>query len=600
MQTNFSTERFFDLVQCHDHNTQISFLEVVKNRMSLRRGNAQIGLFSLQTAISGRDQEILKCFQQCMRTFYQDIKYVDVILESFKKHIYQTLSGNSKALTVAINWIAFHATTLPVCAHLLDDLEKDLHCGSPFYEFLNQKNLDDHLPHFRQIEDHKSILQRFLNEIFDYDDKKYWKSKNSAQAIDGLSGHKIVVLTEKNGGGHLSQAKAIEEFLKKAGHIIQTIHVDQLELHYDPLYLNNIKFEDGSRVSISDIYNKLTAQNKELILANHLDAYAFFLREKYPELYPYDRSRWLMKELRKFQPDLILCNLPYNFPLVNLAYRLRCPLELIHCDYEFHPYALSSFRLQQKLPLEYRLVGFGMPSDDSFIFPDDIDLNDPSIHIVGFPTRSAFKPITDLNRIEEIKKSYGVDSKSIVYSISRGLLGALEHLKEPIDDLLNSAEQDTNLVEVIVVCGENKDSKAFLECYLKDYPTPEKPFKFHILGLQNASQMNEIFQISDIPDFKAGGVSSNEFIVTVDPQGCTKRAIVTPAYPWEHCNAKYLEKIGLARVLDLKSESKPLRGQLIKELVGQPPIKVKIVDWKSALSATIEKMIRKFPRTSRI
>jgi UDP-N-acetylglucosamine:LPS N-acetylglucosamine transferase len=591
--------KLFFQVHCFDPEIQNKFEEFLKKQRkkgkedNQRQASVFLHLHGFQSKVNSHYIESLKLnFSEIFR----DAKYVEIILESYSKYIFDSnFYQNPQALGLLTFWIQINMHYLALGDILSELFLLDMQTTSHFFKNLKadeQAILKPFLEDHSQIQCMHKNMTAFLQAVSDYDAKKYWKAKTKAVSDPSLIGKKIALITERNGGGHIAQAKAIEEFLKQQGFFLQTIEFELIGKSFDPLNKNQIKFDDGSEATQGEVYNKLSAQGKEPFQASFLNSYAFFLSQQYPELYLKNEIKFLMKKLRRMQPDLILNNLPYNPTFYPLPFRLNCPMEIIHPDFVFHPACVSLYQRQQDLPSYLRLLGFGVPCADPIIFPDTVNSCDPSIHIVGFPTRRSFTPIKDPDKIKALRQKYEIQEGHLVYSISRGFLGALEHLKECVDQLIDSQTAPCLPVDVIVICGENIESKAFLENYTQAFPQPTKPLTFHILGLMTAEQMNEIFQISNISDIKAGGGTSQEFLVSVGLEGSTRRAISNPAYPWEKPNATYLEKTGLAKIYDPSNPDQKDKIALLNELIGQPSIPAPLVDWKQGLLEMIKLRIQ--------
>jgi len=542
--------------------------------------NTVQGLAWKMICSSPSEQYVLCNLSVLMKYTVNDEKFVETIVQAFSDCILDEVKENEELLAFLVTWISANANFLSLGEHLIPCYLQDVCQKSPFYHHVLKKRTGKNIPLGAENENVVAALHRFLQQVSSYDSDHVIKRTDRAA--------QIVIFTEFCGGGHVSPAQALQEFLLSLGYNVHLIYAGQQSDEVcDPLLKIGAQFEDGTPMSCSEVYQKWTVQN-----IHHLDGWlamnlSAFLRLTFPRKYPNNATATLINKVQEIRPHMILSSISSYNPIWPIAFRLRLPIQLFETDYSVHADLFPYWR-QLSFPPEFQLLRFGVPDSDPCLLPDEVDHNSGIIDIVGYPTRSCFDPITDPKKLLEIREMWHIRQEARVLTISRGLLGSREHIVEALEDLLTGEEPLNDLWDVIVVCGTNQALVEELQEYDLTSCVGNEP-RFIITGFLEAEKMAEITHISDVVDIKSGGSATNEFLVSMT-QPSHRRALTTPGYSWEEDNALFLEKTGIGRWVRPELNKRTLLNELVQD---QELKSVKLVNWRKKFKVLIERRIKK-------
>lgn len=322
---------------------------------------------------------------------------------------------------------------------------------------------------------------------------------------------KILIFYGSYGGGHLSAAKSIRDYIEKNYSDSQVELVDCVE------YVNKL-------------FNKLTTK-----------AYKYFSKN----------ARWIWKHLyydsesgslsricntinrlmaiklnrliQEFQPDLIISTHPFSSQMCAILKekgKLNCKVATILTDYAPH----NQWLVKSEFIDYYFVAQQGMV--------DDLvsrGVNKDKIHVTGIPLSSRF--LQSYNK-QKILEDYGLTSdKNTILFFAGGEFGfgkdkTFNRLKAIIDNLPN--------LQVVAVAGRNEKMKERFDELVK---TTRTESNVKILSFTN--QVPELMSVSDLVITKPGGLTTTESLASGLPL-----IIIDPLPGQEEENAEFIENSG--------------------------------------------------------
>lgn len=322
---------------------------------------------------------------------------------------------------------------------------------------------------------------------------------------------KILIFYGSYGGGHLSAAKSIRDYIEKNYSDSQVELVDCVE------YVNKL-------------FNKLTTK-----------AYKDFSKN----------ARWIWKHLyydsesgslfricntinrlmaiklnrliQEFQPDLIISTHPFSSQMCAILKekgKLNCKVATILTDYAPH----NQWLVKSEFIDYYFVAQQGMV--------DDLvsrGVNKDKIHVTGIPLSSRF--LQSYNK-QKILEDYGLTSdKNTILFFAGGEFGfgkdkTFNRLKAIIDNLPN--------LQVVAVAGRNEKMKERFDELVK---TTRTESNVKILSFTN--QVPELMSVSDLVITKPGGLTTTESLASGLPL-----IIIDPLPGQEEENAEFIENSG--------------------------------------------------------
>ncbi len=325
---------------------------------------------------------------------------------------------------------------------------------------------------------------------------------------------KILVFYGSYGGGHLSAAKAIENYIKQNYKDIEIQLVDCVE------YINK-----GLNKISTEAYNETAkkapwAWKKAYDLANKsLTLKAISTSSKLLSLK-------LNKLLQDFCPDLIISTHPFATQMcasLKEKEKINCKLATILTDFHihaqwlvFHEYCDYYFVSNEKMKQD--MIEYG------------IDEN--KIYISGIPVSENFKNIS-LTR-DEIFQEFNLNStKQTVLFFAGGEFG-LGNKTTII--VLKALIRLFPELQVVAISGKNKKMKLKFEKIVEDTHSSER-----IRIIEYTNKVPELMSISSLIITKPGGLTSTESLISHLPM-----IIINPIPGQEEENADFLVNSGVA------------------------------------------------------
>ena len=351
---------------------------------------------------------------------------------------------------------------------------------------------------------------------------------------------RVLILTNSNGGGHISAANAIK---------------DSIENKYDVRIVDILK----DRVYGEGIFFK-TFSEKEL-----WTPMKFFMALKpfVSEWYYYANDDEIQNDIIDYKPDLIIS----VFPLLNdryfdIANRISKPFAIMPTDfnlYDFDHYSVP--KLNEKKYEEYNKKLFTYFTTfkfktDNHVYKQQGILN--NIRYIDYPVRRDFlqtveewrKNDISLNeKIEEIKKYYKIskEDKSILISIGAQSFNSdtiIQYISI-IDRNIGKIVPNDNKLFLFIACGKNQQ----LQKEVRKYKKTSQKLILIPLRWMNGADMAKYMIMTDFSIIKPGGSATAELLALNNKKALFK-SDTEISMSWEKENLKLVEMLNYGKKLN--------------------------------------------------
>ena len=322
---------------------------------------------------------------------------------------------------------------------------------------------------------------------------------------------KILIFYGSYGGGHLSAAKSIRDYIEKNYSDSQVELVDCVE-YVNKLFnkLTTKAYKDFSK-NARWIWKHLYYDSESGSLSRICNTVNRLMAIK------------LNRLIQEFQPDLIISTHPFSSQMCAILKekgKLNCKVATILTDYAPH----NQWLVKSEFIDYYFVAQQGMV--------DDLvsrGVNKDKIHVTGIPLSSRF--LQSYNK-QKILEDYGLTSdKNTILFFAGGEFGfgkdkTFNRLKAIIDNLPN--------LQVVAVAGRNEKMKERFDELVK---TTRTESNVKILSFTN--QVPELMSVSDLVITKPGGLTTTESLASGLPL-----IIIDPLPGQEEENAEFIENSG--------------------------------------------------------
>ena len=322
---------------------------------------------------------------------------------------------------------------------------------------------------------------------------------------------KILIFYGSYGGGHLSAAKSIRDYIEKNYSDSQVELVDCVE-YVNKLFnkLTTKAYKDFSK-NARWIWKHLYYDSESGSLSRICNTINRLMAIK------------LNRLIQEFQPDLIISTHPFSSQMCAILKekgKLNCKVATILTDYAPH----NQWLVKSEFIDYYFVAQQGMV--------DDLvsrGVNKDKIHVTGIPLSSRF--LQSYNK-QKIIEDYGLTSdKNTILFFAGGEFGfgkdkTFNRLKAIIDNLPN--------LQVVAVAGRNEKMKERFDELVK---TTRTESNVKILSFTN--QVPELMSVSDLVITKPGGLTTTESLASGLPL-----IIIDPLPGQEEENAEFIENSG--------------------------------------------------------
>lgn len=321
---------------------------------------------------------------------------------------------------------------------------------------------------------------------------------------------KVMILYANAGNGHRRAAEALAAVCEKDARISEVALVDALQFTnkiFQELYAN--------------LYIKMVKKAPALWSLAFDETDEPWEREQGRMLLHRMNAQPLVKELRRFEPDLCLCTHFMPADIISTLLRkesLQTNLCVVVTDYYVHATWLESY--------VHRMYVAKEESREQLI-----QLGFPKTHVanLGIPIDPVFNEAADLERL---RAKHGLAPDRPLVLLSAGAFGVMS--SKDMAHILSSIQTPCQLA---VVCGNNAKLKMQVGNYIDQHPSTH--ISYHLLGF--TLEMHEWMKMADLFVGKPGGLSSSECLA------CGLPLVIWNATPGqEDFNASYLLENGAA------------------------------------------------------
>ena len=321
---------------------------------------------------------------------------------------------------------------------------------------------------------------------------------------------KILLLSVSAGAGHARAAEAIRSYAALSMPDVIVTHIDVMD------YVTT-----AFRRIYTDFYIKLV--NKAPSLWGYLynftnEAKADSSMEKIRRQLERLNAKSLMREIRQFAPDAIICThfLPAEM-LARLIQRqeLACPVWVQVTDFDLH-----------RLWVHEGMTGYFAANEEVAFRMRAQGISAATIHVTGIPIMPAFQIALDRKKCAQ---ELGLVPEKLTFLLMGG--GAGLGNMEKVAERLMQMEGDYQLM---VLAGKNVQALASLKNLAQRFPQRLFPFGF-------TNQVEKLMTCADLVITKPGGLTTSECLAMGLPM-----IVNAPIPGQEERNADFVMEQGVA------------------------------------------------------
>ena len=374
---------------------------------------------------------------------------------------------------------------------------------------------------------------------------------------------KILIFYASYGGGHLSAARSIKEYLATNYDDVETHIVDCIE------YINKH-------------YNKLTSKTYDGLSKKAPIVWkgVYYSSEKWPVLKITSATNHLFalklnKLIKEIKPDLIISTHFFASEMCTVLKRknkLSCKIATVLTDYAPHGQWLVHHEY-----IDYFFVAHsGMKSN---LIEKGVDAS--KIYATGIPLSNKF--LLNYNK-EDILKEFGLlpDKMTVLF-----FAGGSSHFARGIaSNIFSSFIDDFPDIQVLTITGKSEHLKEEFEQLVE-----ENNRGTSIKVLPFTDKVPQLMQVSDLVITKPGGLTTTESLASGLPI-----VVIDPIPGQEVENAGFLEENGVAVWIRKKDNPK----EILKELFSNPDklksmkIKAKLLAKRNSTKDICETLLKQF------
>ncbi len=324
---------------------------------------------------------------------------------------------------------------------------------------------------------------------------------------------KVLIFYASYGGGHLSAANSIKQYIDENFPDFETNIVDCMLYVNKPINIITTSAYKNMAKMFPWAWGEVYSHSQKGPIA-HISSTANNLMAKK-----------LLKLLKEYKPNIVISTHPFGSQMVSYLKRkalVDCKLATIMTDFAPHnqwlvgkEYVDYFFVSHEKMRQE--LINSNIP--ESKVFATGIPLSNKFLKHFDKPA---------------IMKSFGLNpNKKVILFFGGGEFGLG---REETINILESFIKHVKEHQIIVVSGKNKKMKQEFEALVASKNAQDY---VKVLGYTNS--VPELMAISDLVVTKPGGLTTTESLVSGLPL-----VIINPIPGQEEENAKFLEDAGVA------------------------------------------------------
>lgn len=324
---------------------------------------------------------------------------------------------------------------------------------------------------------------------------------------------KVLLFYGSYGGGHLSAAKSLKEYIEKNYPDTETKLVDCIE------YINRVVNKLTTR-AYSEMAKKAPWAWKKVYYSSEKG-----LLSKVSNFSNKLMASKLNRCIEEFKPDIIISTHPFSSQMCSILKKrgkLHCKVATVMTDFHIHNQWLVGSD-----EIDYYFVSNSQMKED--MCQNGVDAF--KIFVTGIPFGQRFLQHYDKNAI--LKEFHLSENVFTVLFFAGGEFGlgktkTFEIFKTLITEFPN--------IQVIAIAGRNEKMKElFLNCVAENHKESS------VCILDYTKQVPELMSISDFVITKPGGLTTTESLVSGLPM-----LIINPIPGQEEQNAAFLEQTGAA------------------------------------------------------
>lgn len=342
--------------------------------------------------------------------------------------------------------------------------------------------------------------------------------------------NKVLILSASAGAGHIRAADALVKGFNQLGIAKEIFHLDILQYTnkafrnlYSKAYIDMANNAPDVLGWIYDVMDKPWKNEQRMKAFDRLNTGLF------------------MKVLKRHQPDLVVNT--HFLPADIIAYlrkkeKLACKQAMVITDFDVHAMWLNK-------GVDYYFTA----CEEARQYMIALGIQPSIISTTGIPIDSVFSDNTEK---QQTRIALGLHPTTPTALISAGGFGVgnMEHM-------LNSLITATNKVQILAMCGKNKELFHKISTFSK--ANNNATVTIHAVGF--TTEMHTYMSASDIMIGKPGGLTVSESLA----KGLAM-IIVNPIPGQEERNSDYLLESGIA----LKCNNLPTLAYKLDSLLGNP------------------------------
>ena len=342
---------------------------------------------------------------------------------------------------------------------------------------------------------------------------------------------KILITYATYGGGHLSAAKAIKNYIDENYDDVETKLVDCM------MYINKVVNGVSTR-----IYNKITTNTPWLWKKVYYNSKKGIL-SKISNGSNKLMAKKLVRLFDDFKPDIVISTHMFSTQMIGYLKRkgkVNCALATVLTDFAPHDQWLEEH--------EYGNLFFVSNEGMKESIVNEFNVDSNIVHVTGIPISPKFSKGFDKEQIYK-DMDLNPNKKTIL------LFGGREFGsgRKKILEVLTSLTKHLDKYQIVAVCNRNKKT-------ISD---------FHKIadGLQDSSDLKifdyitnvpEVMSISSLVVTKSGGLTSSESLASALPV-----LVINPIPGQEEENAEFLVNAGVAVWLKKKDNTEDVVNKLL-------------------------------------
>ena len=341
---------------------------------------------------------------------------------------------------------------------------------------------------------------------------------------------KVLIFYASYGGGHLSAANSIKQYIEENKPDYKVKLVDCM------LYVNK-PINKITTTAYKEMAKKMPWAWGEIYSHAQSGPLAKISSTSNNIL-----AKKLLNLLKEFKPDTIISTHPFSSQMINYLKKkglVNCSLSTIMTDFSPHDQWLIGHKYTNN---------FFVSNNKLRDYLIDYGINKDKVFATGIPLSNRF--LMHFNEFD-IKKDLGLDlDKRVILFFGGGEFGLG---REKTIKILSSFIDHANNYQIVAVAGKNKKLKESF-----DRLVFEKRPKNKVLVLPYTNKVPELMSISDLVVTKPGGLTTTESLASGLPI-----IIINPIPGQEEENAEFLEESGVGIWLKKRDDY----DQIIKDLL---------------------------------